>query len=128
REEERLGHLGNDLSDARQQAEHAEAASKAGGQTLARLRQQQEQAATQLAALTEGLARSTELQPLCAAWNGYRPRLQQAVQIAARLQQGRQELPALETAAGTAEAAQAQARQALDELQTGIGGATGLAD
>ena len=128
REEERLSHLGNDLSDARQQAEHAEAASKAGEQTLARLRQQQEQAATQLAALTEGLARSTELQPLCAAWNGYRPRLQQAVQIAARLQQGRQELPALETAAGTAEAAQAQARQALDELQTGIGGATGLAD
>ena len=128
REEERLSHLTNDLGDARRQTEHAEAASKAGEQTLAQLRQQQERAATQLAALTEGLARSTELQPLCAAWNGYRPRLQQAVQIAARLQQGRQELPALETAAKTAEAAQVKARQALDELQTGIGGATGLAD
>ncbi|MGE6662788.1 AAA family ATPase [Pseudomonas sp. NPDC077408] len=128
REEERLSHLTNDLGDARRQTEHAEAASKAGEQTLAQLRQQQEQAATQLAALTEGLARSTELQPLCAAWNGYRPRFQQAVQIAARLQQGRLELPALETAAKTAEAAQVQARQALDELQTGIGGVTGLAE
>ncbi len=128
REEERLSHLTNDLGDARRQTEHAEAASKTGEQALAQLRQQQEKAATQLAALTEGLARSTELQPLCAAWNGYRPRLQQAVQIAARLQQGRLELPALETAAKTAEAAQVQARQALDELQTGIGGATGLAD
>ncbi|AZZ44141.1 exonuclease SbcC [Pseudomonadaceae bacterium SI-3] len=128
REEERLSHLTNDLGDARRQTEHAEAASKAGEQTLAQLRQQQEKASTQLAALTEGLARSTELQPLCAAWNGYRPRLQQAVQIAARLQQGRLELPALETAAKTAEAAQVQARKALDELQTGMGGATGLAD
>ncbi len=128
REEERLSHLTNDLGDARRQTEHAEAASKAGEQALAQLRQQQEKAATQLAALTERLARSTELQPLCAAWNGYRPRLQQAVQIAARLQQGRLELPALETAAKTAEAAQVQARKALEELQTGIGGATGLAD
>lgn len=128
REEERLSHLGNDLSDARRQAEQAEATSKAGEQTLAQLRQQQEQAATQLAALTEGLARSAELQPLCAAWNGYRPRLQQAVQLAARLQQGRKELPALETTAKTAEAAQVQARQALDELRTGIGGETSLAE
>ncbi|NKQ10109.1 AAA family ATPase [Pseudomonas sp. SST3] len=128
REEEHLSHLGNDLDDARRQADQAEAATKAGEQTLAQLRQQQDQAATQLAALTEGLARSAELQPLCAAWNGYRPRLQQAVQIAARLQQGRQELPALETAAKTAETAQVQARQALDELQAGIGGETGLAE
>lgn len=128
REEERLSHLTNDLGDARRQAEQAEAASKAGEQTLAQLRQQQERATSQLAALTEGLARSAELQPLCAAWKGYRPRLQQAVQIAARLQQGRQELPALETAAKTAETAQAQARRALDALQADIGGETGLAD
>lgn len=128
REEERLSHLANDLSEARQQAEQAEAASKTGEQHLAQLRQKQEQAATQLATLTEGLARSAELQALCAAWNGYRPRLQQAVQIAARLQQGRQELPALEAAAKTAEIAQTQARQALDELQVGIGGENSLAD
>ncbi|AHL76774.1 chromosome segregation protein SMC [Stutzerimonas stutzeri] len=128
REEERLSHLTNDLGDARRQTDQAEAASKAGEGSLAQLTQQQEQAATQLATLTDGLARSAELQPLCAAWNGYRPRLQQAVQIAARLQQGRQELPALETAAKTAEAAQAHARQALDALQVEIGGETGLAE
>ncbi|WP_415845596.1 AAA family ATPase [Stutzerimonas zhaodongensis] len=128
REEERLSHLVNDLSDARRQAEHAEAAGKAGEQTLAQLHQQQEQTTAQLATLTDDLARSAELQPLCAAWNGYRPRLQQAVQIAARLQQGRQELPALESAAKTAEAAQMHARQALDALQAEIGGETGLAE
>ena len=128
REEERLSDLATDLSDARRQAEQAEAASKSGEQTLAQLRQQQEQAATQLASLTEGLARSAELHPLCAAWNGYRPRLQQAVQIAARLQKGRLELPALETAAKTAEAAQVQARQALDGLQLLIGKQTSLAE
>lgn len=128
REEERLSQLATDLNEARRQVELAEAASKAGEQKLAQLRHQQNQATTQLTGLAEGLARSAELQPLCAAWKGYRPRLQQAVQIAARLQQGRKELPALETRAKTAEAAQVQARQALDELQAGIGGETGLAE
>lgn len=127
-EEERLSHLANDLREARVQAEQAEAASKAGETTLTQLCQQQEQAATQLGALTDRLARSAELQPLCAAWSGYRPRLQQAVQIAARLRQGRAELPALETSAKAAEAGQASARQALDELQAQIGGETGLGE
>ncbi len=122
REEERLSHLANDLREAREQAEQTDAATKAGELKLTQLRQQQEQAAQQLDALGEQLARSAELQPLCAAWNGYRPRLQQAVQIAARLRQGRAELPALETAALAAETAQATTRQALDALQTQIGG------
>ncbi len=128
REEERLSHLGNDLRETRGQAEHAEAASKTGEVQLTQLHQARQQAATQLADLTEQLAHSAELQPLCAAWNGYRPRLQQAVQIAARAQQGRQELPALEAATTCAEAAQATARQALDELQAQLGGQTGLGD
>ncbi|MBA1275840.1 AAA family ATPase [Stutzerimonas azotifigens] len=127
-EEERLSHLANDLREARGQAEQAEAASTAGETTLTQLHQQQEQAATQLGALTDQLARSAELQPLCAAWSGYRPRLQQAVQIAARLRQGRGELPALETNAKAAEAGQASARRALDELQAQIGGETGLGE
>ena len=122
REEERLSHLANDLREAREQAEQTDAATKAGELKLTQLRQQQEQAAQQLDALGEQLARSAELQPLCVAWNGYRPRLQQAVQIAARLRQGRAELPALETAALAAETAQATTRQALDALQTQIGG------
>ena len=124
REEERLSHLGNDLREAHEHAEQTEAATKAGELKLAQLHQQQEQAAQQLDALDEQLARSAELQPLYAAWNGYRPRLQQAVQIAARLRQGRAELPALETAAHAAETAQTSARQALDALQAQIGGET----
>jgi exonuclease SbcC len=128
REEERLSHLSNDLREARGHAEQAETASRTGELKVTQLRQQQEQATTQLATLTEQLARSAELQPVCAAWNGYRSRLQQAVQIAARLQQGRHELPALEAAAKSAENAQAEARKALDELQTQIGGETGLGD
>ncbi|MFL9811748.1 exonuclease SbcC [Stutzerimonas sp. VN223-3] len=128
REEERLGHLSNDLREAGGQAEQAEAASKGGELKLTQLRQQQNQAAQQLASLTDQLATSAELQPLCAAWNGYRPRLQQAVQIASRLQQGRQELPALEAAAKAAEMAQTKARKALDDLQAQIGGETSLGD
>ena len=128
REEERLSHLDNDLREAREQVEQAELASKAGDTQLAQLRQQQEQTTTQLGALVESLSRSAELQPLCAAWNGYRPRLQQAVQIAARLQQGRQELPELEAAATAAETAQTAARQALEALQTQIGGETSLGE
>ncbi|MBK3847635.1 AAA family ATPase [Stutzerimonas xanthomarina] len=128
REEERLSHLRTDLRDAQKQAEQAETASRTGELTLAQLRQHQEQAAQQLATLTDQLATSAELQPLCAAWSGYRPRLQQAVQIAARLQQGRQELPALEAAANTAEAAQTKAKAALDALQKQIGGETSLGE
>ncbi|MGE6528936.1 AAA family ATPase [Pseudomonas sp. NPDC077382] len=128
REEERLSHLRTDLRDAQKQAEQAETSSRTGELTLAQLRQHQQQAAQQLATLTNQLATSAELQPLCAAWSGYRPRLQQAVQIAARLQQGRQELPALEAAAKSAETAQNSAKAALDALQKQIGGDTSLGE
>ena len=128
REEERLSHLRTDLRDAQKQAEQAETASRTGELTLAQLRHHQEQAAQQLATLTDQLATSAEPQPLCAAWSGYRPRLQQAVQIAARLQQGRRELPALEASAKTAEAAQTKAKTALDALQKQIGGETSLGE
>ncbi len=128
REEERLVHLRSDLRDAQGQAEQAEIASKTGERTLAQLRQHQEQAAGQLASLTDQLTASAELQPLCAAWSGYRPRLQQAVQIAARLQQGRRELPGLEAASKAAETAQTKAREVLDELQKQIGGEASLGD
>jgi len=128
REEEHLSHLRIDLRDAQKQAEQAETASRTGELTLAQLRQHQERAAQQLAILTDQVATSAELQPLCTAWSGYRPRLQQAVQIAARLQQGRRELPALEAAAKSAETAQNSAKAALDALQKQIGGDTSLGE
>ena len=128
REEERLHHLTADLAPIRQEAEQIKAAC---GETDAKLRQlndQQQHSAQQLAELTAQLETSAALQPLCAAWNGYRPRLQQAVQLAARLQQGRAELPGLEQRAQAAEAEQNQARAALDELQKQLGGETGLGE
>ena len=128
REEERLAHLGNDLREARDQADQADTARQAGERQLAQLQERQAETAAQLTALAEPLAASAGLQPLCTAWSGYRPRLQQAVQIAARLQQGRQELPALETAARDAETAQTEARQALDALQSQIGGEAGIGE
>ncbi|NRF49007.1 hypothetical protein HRF68_15390, partial [Pseudomonas stutzeri] len=80
-----------------------DAAASAGEATLKQLEQQQQRTAEQLAALAQPLETSAALQPLCAAWDGYRPRLQQAVQLAARLQQGQRELPALEAQAQAAE-------------------------
>ncbi len=89
----------------------------AGAATLTQLTERQQRAAAELAALSQQLDKSAALQPLCSAWDGYRPRLQQAVQLAARLQQGQGELPALEARAKAAETQQSLAREALDALQ-----------
>lgn len=128
REEERLLHLSADLAPIRQEAEQINTASMDADALLGQLHGQQQRSATQLAELTAQLQASAALQPLCAAWSGYRPRLQQAVQLAARLQQGRAELPDLEQRAQAAEAAQSKARAALDELQRQLGGDAGLGE
>ncbi|RRW40946.1 SbcC/MukB-like Walker B domain-containing protein [Stutzerimonas stutzeri] len=128
REEERLQHLNADLALIREESVQADAAASAGEATLKQLEQQQQRTAEQLAALTQPLETSAALQPLCAAWDGYRPRLQQAVQLAARLQQGRNELPALEAQAQAAETQQNVAREALDNLQRERDSDVGLAE
>ncbi|QGZ32488.1 AAA family ATPase [Stutzerimonas stutzeri] len=128
REEDRLSQLDQDRREAGEHAAQAEMACEAGEVRLAHLRQEQERTTAQLGTLNEQLAVSAQLQPLCEAWSGYRPRLQQAVQIAARLKQGRQELLALEAAATAAETAQSAARQALDELHRQIGSDAGVGD
>jgi len=128
REEERLSHLNADLASIREESVQADAAASTGEATLKQLAEQQQRAAEQLAALTQQLETSAALQPLCAAWGGYRPRLQQAVQLAARLQQGQGELPALEAQAKAAETRQSQAREALDNLQRERDSHVGLAE
>ncbi|GLZ24432.1 nuclease SbcCD subunit C [Stutzerimonas stutzeri] len=128
REEERLQHLNADLAAIREESVQADAAASAGEATLKQLEQQQQRTAEQLAALAQPLETSAALQPLCAAWDGYRPRLQQAVQLAARLQQGRSELPALEAQAQAAETQQNVAREALDNLQRERDSDVGLAE
>ncbi|MCW8158767.1 exonuclease SbcC [Stutzerimonas stutzeri] len=128
REEERLSHLNADLASIREESAQADAAVSTGEATLKQLGEQQQRAAEQLATLTHQLETSTALQPLCTAWGGYRPRLQQAVQLAARLQQGQGELPALEAQAKAAETRQSQAREALDNLQRERDSDVGLAE
>ncbi|MBX7270299.1 AAA family ATPase [Stutzerimonas chloritidismutans] len=128
REEERLQHLNADLASIREESVQADAAASTGETTLKQLAEQQQRAAEQLATLTQQLETSAALQPLCAAWGGYRPRLQQAVQLAARLQQGQGELPALEAQAKAAETRQSQAREALDNLQRERDSELGLAE
>ena len=128
REEERLQHLHADLATLREDSARADAEATAGAAALARLGERQQRAAAELAALSQPLEHSAALQPLCSAWDGYRPRLQQAVQLAARLQQGQRELPALEARAQATETAQQRAREALDALQRERGSAVGLAE
>ncbi|WP_278445664.1 SbcC/MukB-like Walker B domain-containing protein [Stutzerimonas kunmingensis] len=128
REEERLQHLNADLASIREESVQADAAASTGEATLKQLAEQQQRAAEQLATLTQQLETSAVLQPLCAAWGGYRPRLQQAVQLAARLQQGQGKLPALEAQAKAAETRQSQAREALDNLQRERDSELGLAE
>ncbi|MEB2325817.1 MAG: AAA family ATPase [Pseudomonas sp.] len=128
REEERLSHLNADLAAIREESAQADAAASAGEAALKQLGEQQQRAAEQLATLTQQLETSAALQPLCAAWGGYRPRLQQAVQLAARLQQGQSELPALQAQAEAAETQQSQARAALDALQGERDSEIGLAE
>ena len=128
REEERLQHLNADFASIREESVQADAAASTGEATLKQLAEQQQRAAEQLATLTQQLETSAALQPLCAAWGGYRPRLQQAVQLAARLQQGQGELPALEAQAKAAETRQSQAREALDNLQRERDSELGLAE
>ena len=128
REEERLGHLNADLVQVRQDSQQANAEVSSGEATLKALAEHQQRAAAQLQTLSQQLEQSHSLQPLCSAWDGYRPRLQQAVQLAARLQRGKAELPDLEARANTAQTQQNQAREALDALYRELGSETGLAE
>ncbi|OOE15218.1 exonuclease SbcC [Stutzerimonas degradans] len=128
REEERLQHLNADLAAIREDSTRADAEVTAGAATLTQLAEHQQRAAAELAALSQQLDKSAALQPLCSAWDGYRPRLQQAVQLAARLQQGQSELPALQAQAEAAETQQSQARAALDALQGERDSEIGLAE
>ena len=128
REEEHLSHLNADLASIRDESTRADAAASAGEATLKQLGEQHQRAAEQLAVLTQQLETSAALQPLCAAWGGYRPRLQQAVQLAARLHQGQRELPALEAQAAAADTQQSLAREALENLLRERDSDVGLAD
>lgn len=121
-EEQRLTELQQELTRAQQAEQQARDAWSAGEAALAGLQERQTRLSGQQAALAEGLQRSSALHALGNAWDGHRPRLQQAVQLANQLSKGREELPALESAATAAEQQLQHARQQLDALQQQLGG------
>ncbi|SDS40245.1 AAA family ATPase [Pseudomonas oryzae] len=121
-EEQRLSELQQELARARQAEQQAHGEATEGERQLTELQARQHALASQQTALAGRLQHSAALHALCAAWDGHRPRLQQAVQLANRLQQGRGELPALEQAAHDAQELRAAAQRQLAELQQRLGG------
>ncbi|MBV2131590.1 AAA family ATPase [Pseudomonas sp. MAP12] len=121
-EQQRLAELQQELTRAQQAEQQARDAWSGGETALAQLQERQTRLSGQQAALAERLQRSSALHALGSAWDGHRPRLQQAVQLANQLTKGREELPALETAATAADQQLRHARQQLDALQQQLGG------
>lgn len=121
-EEQRLSGLQQELTRAQQAEQQARDAWSGGEAALAGLQEQQTRLLGQQAALRERLQHSSALHALCSAWDGHRPRLQQAMQLASQLHKGHEELPALEQAARNAQARLAAAQRELSELQQPLGG------
>ncbi|WPP47197.1 AAA family ATPase [Pseudomonas sp. AN-1] len=121
-EQQRLAELQQELTRAQQAEQQARDAWRAGETALAGLQERQTRLSGQQAALAERLQRSSALHALGNAWDGHRPRLQQAVQLANQLAKGREELPGLQQAARLAQEQLTDARQQLDALQRQLGG------
>lgn len=112
----RLNHLNQDLQQAGEQAKRAEQASTEGQIALDQWVEQQRQVEARLQSIAAQLEQSASLSALSESWNAYRPRLQQIVQLSARLKQGRDELPQLEAGYALAEQTLSERRTALQTL------------
>ncbi len=111
-----LTHLNKEVQDA---ALHAEAAERTKANSQAALNQlldQQRLLDERLQAIAGQLEKSAVLAPLSQAWTAYRPRLQEAVKLSARLNKGREELPELEKNSTRAEQELTDRRNALQAL------------
>jgi len=111
-----LNHLNQELQQLGEQARAAQQASTEGQSTLEQLAEQQRQVEARLQSIAEQLEQSASLTTLSQSWSAYRPRLQQTVQLSARLIQGRAELPQLEKNATLAEQTLSERRSALQAL------------
>ncbi|MDZ5602247.1 AAA family ATPase [Pseudomonas sp. RP23018S] len=108
--------LQDELSKAGSAVEQAEQACAALQQQREQLEAAQQRDEAQLTQLEQALTQSAALATLGDAWQAYRGQLQQVLQIANRLSQGREELPALQAQVSQANAQVLQQRQALDLL------------
>jgi len=111
-----LSHLSKEVQDATVQADAAERAKAEGQTALNLLLEQQRQLDERLQAIASQLEKSAVLAPLAQAWTAYRPRLQEAMKLSARLNKGREELPELEKNSTRAEQELTDRRNALQAL------------
>ncbi|UVJ42637.1 AAA family ATPase [Pseudomonas sp. LS1212] len=111
-----LAHLNQTLSQLNVSRQAAELASSEGQARLLALRERQQASEQRLAQITAQLQQSAELATVAEAWNLHRQRLQQIVQLSARLGKGREELPAIEQRATQAESELAARHQRLNDL------------
>ena len=111
-----VARLADELRQAdehKQQAEHSYTQEQSALQSLLA---QQAQVTERLQRIAGQLELSQALAPLGEAWNAYRDRLKQLMQIGARVKQGQSELPSLEQRAATASQQTTELRNALDLL------------
>lgn len=115
-EQSHLARLDEQAAPLQQAVEAAEVARDQGQAAIQRLDQGQQASTARLEQITQQLAQSAGLAPLAEAWPVWRPRLQQALTLSARLLKGREELPALEQRASAGQAQLTKLQQALDAL------------
>ncbi|WP_426141732.1 AAA family ATPase [Pseudomonas sp. DWP3-1-2] len=111
-----VARLTEELRQAHELRQHAEHSCTQGQSTLHSLLEQQAQVAGRLERIAGQLEQSQGLAPLGEAWNAYRDRLKQLMQIGARLKQGRTELPHLQERADAARQRASELRGELDLL------------
>jgi exonuclease SbcC len=111
-----LTHLNKEVQDATLHAEAAERTKADSQAALNQLLDQQRLLDERLQTIAEQLEKSAVLAPLSQAWTAYRPRLQEAVKLSARLSKGREELPDLEKNSTRAEQELTDRRNALQAL------------
>ncbi|PSS59255.1 AAA family ATPase [Pseudomonas sp. BBP2017] len=112
-EQNTLARLSQELGNCQTLKQQAEQACSEGQLQLLNLTEQQQLSAERLGQISEQLAQSASLAGLSEAWNAYRDRLQQVMQLGNRLNQGRAELPSLHTRAEQASAVLEQQRAAI---------------
>lgn len=111
-----LTHLNKEVQDATLHAEAAERTKADSQAALNQLLDQQRLLDERLHTIAGQLEKSAVLAPLSKAWTAYRPRLQEAVKLSARLNKGREELPELEKNSTRAEQELTDRRNALQAL------------
>ncbi|MCQ3000951.1 AAA family ATPase [Pseudomonas syringae] len=111
-----LTQLNKEVQDATLHAEAAERTKADSQAALNQLLDQQRLLDERLQSIAGQLEKRAVLAPLSKAWTAYRPRLQEAVKLSARLNKGREELPELEKNSTRAEQELTDRRNALQAL------------